>query len=366
MLPEMATPLNVLFLMEDLCFGGTQKQSMALASLLDSSLFSPSVLTLTGPTDLDRSLPAHIPLHHLGTSRKLAPFFFARLGAKLRQLNPDILVTCTALPNIWGRLWGSFQHIPVIVGTCRGGGAPRRQHEWLLWRLASHIVCNSAPLIEVMRGKGVPETHLTLINNGVDTSHFTPGKNPDANLIVCVARLARDKDHPTLLRAFALLAASYPELRLRLVGEGPEEENLRKMAASLLPKDALRRLEFAGASADPVPHYQEAAIFALSSIREAQPNVLLEAMSAGLPICATSVGGIPHLAHPGENGFLCEPGDYHALAKNIAQLLDKPELRRQFGQKSRERAQRDFSFDSMVQAHQNLFLRLWQKAKARE
>lgn len=351
-------PLKTLFLLEDLCFGGTQKQNLELALRLDRNIFEPVLLTLTGPTDMD-GRAGYIPVFHMGSNRKAAPFFFLRLGAWLEKINPDILVCCTALPNIWGRIWGRVAHVPLVIGSCRGGGAPARQHERFLWRLADHIVCNSYALVEVMRGRGVPENHLTFIPNGVDTGFFhpSPGEKSDP-LILCVARLAADKDHRTLIEAFGLVAAQMPGASLRLVGEGPEEAGLRDFVRTNLAPSAAAKIEFAGASADPRPDYHEAVVFALASVREGLPNVILEAMSSGLPVCATNVGGIPYLVENGKSGFLSSPADPFALADNLLRILRDGQLRQGMGAAGRERVEREFSFSSMVAAHQNLFLRL--------
>lgn len=174
----MSKALNVLFLMEDLCFGGTQRQTLELARRLDRTCFIPSMLTLTGETDLDATArEAGIALRHMGTSRRVAPFFFLRLGRALLRAAPDILVPCTALPNIWGRLWGRHRRswAPVILGTCRGGGSLKRQHERFLWRLTDHLICNSEALQEALQNLGVPAQRVSYIPNGVDTGWFTPG-----------------------------------------------------------------------------------------------------------------------------------------------------------------------------------------------
>lgn len=354
----MAHVMRILFLLEDLCYGGTQRQMLELAARLDRSRFAPLMLTLTGPTDLDGlARQAGIDVHNLGRDRRLAPFFFARLGGALRRLRPDVLVPCTALPNIWGRLWGRALGLPVL-GTVRGGGGPKRQHERFLWRLARHIVCNSEALRDVLSGLGVPPGRLSYVPNGVDTDVF---RAPDAPVsvrpprLLCVARLAGDKDHPTLLRAFARVLERHPEALLRLVGDGPEEQRLRQWAAA---HPAGKRVEFVPGRPDVREEYAQARLFVLSSIREGQPNVLLEAMSCGLPLCATAVGGIPRLITDGENGFLCEPGDDAALARHICRLLEDPPLGDRLGQAGRERVLRDFSFARMVAAHEALFERL--------
>ena len=195
----MTKPLRVLFLMEDLCYGGTQRQTLELARRLDRSRFTPVMLTITGPTDLDKAAhEAGIELHHMGQGRNVWPLFFAALCWRLRALRPDVIVPCTALPNIWGRIWGrlawlgSSGNAPLVVGTCRGGGGPKRQHEHWLWRLTDHMVCNSEALREILQGFGVPKARLSYIPNGVDTEFFAPaGAAPSARApeILCVARL---------------------------------------------------------------------------------------------------------------------------------------------------------------------------------
>lgn len=359
----MAAPLKVLFLLEDLCFGGTQTQNLELAARLDRKLFEPAILTLTGPTDLDdRARKANVPLFHMGKSRSVPPLFFLGLGRFIKRLAPDILVPCTALPNIWGRIWGRLSGVPVILGTCRGGGAPRRQYEKWLWRLCHGIVCNSHELVYAMSERGVSKARLTYVPNGVDTDRFkpTPKKlDPRNALIVTVARLARDKDQKTLLSAFAIVNEHFPQARLRLVGEGPEEENLRKFAQKHLSEEAAAQIEFAGASANPAEHYAEADIFVLSSVLESQPNAILEAMSCGLPICATEAGSVQRMLSG--NGLVSQPGDEKALANNILACLRSPAMAEQMGRAAREKAESDYSFHAMVGAHQEIFMELWEK-----
>lgn len=363
----MPEPLKILFLLEDLCFGGTQRQSLELAARLKRQRFAPQIMTLTGRTDLDDlAKAANIPLVHLGKSRKPGLFFFLRLGRALQSLRPDLLIPCTALPNIWGRIWGRILGLNVI-GTVRGGGAPRRQHERLLWRLTEMLVCNSQALIADLCRRGVPEGHLRYIPNGVDMQRFCPGPLPlgqRPERILCVARLAGDKDHFSLLRAFASLSPKRPQASLRLVGDGPLESKLRDFISQELAPEIQHRITIVSGKDDLAGEYAEARIFALSSVREGQPNVILEAMSSGLPVCATSVGGIPGLIHQGENGLLSPAREPLALAQNILELLDNPGLCAKMGANGRKRVAEDFSFKAMVERHEALFAEVWQKTSA--
>ena len=304
---------------------------------------------------------AKIPV--VSEKEQVNPFFFALMPAALKRLAPDVLVPCTALPNIWGRLWGRLLGIP-IVGTVRGGGAPRRQHERFLWRLTDHMVCNSEALADVLSGLGIPAARLTYVPNGVDTERFAPAQPAPSErppLIVCVARLAEDKDHLTLLKGFALLRERHPDVRLRLVGDGPREKELKAWVAEHLPDGGV---EFCPGSPDVRAHYAAARIFALTSVREGQPNVILEAMAAGLPVCATETGGIPRLVTPGESGLLSPVGDSAAFADNCAALLEDPARGDMFGLAGRQRVERSFSFEAMVAAHEAIFLRLAARERA--
>ncbi len=354
---------RIVFLLEDLCFGGTQRQTLQLALRLDRSRFEPVILTLTGETDLDdEARSGGLPVHHMNTGRKVDPFFFLRLCQELQKLDADVLVPCTALPNIWGRIWGCLLKKKCgrplgIVGTVRGGGAPKRQYESLLWRLCDHMICNSQALQDVLRKKGVPAGLVTCIPNGVDTDRFAPADPAPEDrddLIVCVARLCEDKDQATLIHAFEKAAAVNPAARLRLVGDGPWEAKVRKEASSSPYHD---RIEVVPGTQDVRPHLSQAKLFALSSVREGQPNVLLEAMASGLPVCATAVGGIPAMITP-RNGLLSPAGDSQALADNMLQILGDRELVRSMSLNNRAKAVSDYSFDAMVSAHEAVFEKL--------
>ena len=103
-------------------------------------------------------------------------------------------------------------------------------------------------------------------------------------------------------------------------------------------------------------HYAAARVFALSSVREGQPNVILEAMACGLPVCATAVGGIPRLVEDGVNGYLSPAGDAAAMAQNCCKLLADGALCDSMGGAGRARVEKDFSFTAMVEAHQGIFV----------
>jgi len=352
---------RTVFLLQDLCIGGTQRQTLALAAGLDRARFAPELWTLSGPTALDAvARELGLLVTHLGNKAFPGLGSLAGLWHKLGREKPDIFFLCTALPNIWGRIVGRLRRVPLVLGSCRGGGAPVRQHERRLWCLTRHIVCNSTALVDVMAGIGVPRNHMSFIANGVDTRRFQPGDLPFSRrepIILCVARLVEDKDHACLLDAFATLLGYMPEARLRLVGEGPLEAKVR---ARMAQTPLAGRVELLPAATDVAACCRSARVFALSSRQESMPNALLEAMAGGLPAVATRVGGIPFLLRE-ENGLMVQAGDADGLTEGLLHVLRNPDLAQSMGKAGRERAERDFSFGAMIAAHEALFLRLLNK-----
>ena len=358
-----ARPARLVFLLQDLKFGGTQRQTLELARRLDPAQFQVEVWLLAAGDDLAPLARRHgIPVIRLGRQERVGPVALARLGRRLKNQAIDVLMPLTVVPNIWGRVLGRLARVPVIVGNCRGGGAPRRQHERWLWPLAHHLLCNSQALKSVLTERyGVPEVRLTTIPNGVDTDYFQPPAAPDAGppRVLSVARMVPDKDHDTLVQAFRLTALAHPEAELWLVGDGPRLAEVRELTGRLLPPGKVR---FLAPREDLRPLLHQATLLVLSSKTEALPNVVLEAMAAGLPVVATRVGGVPELVVPGLTGWLVDSGDAPALAAALGRLLGNPEMCRAFGRAGRDRALKDFSLETMTRRYEDLWDRLLAQA----
>jgi glycosyltransferase involved in cell wall biosynthesis len=363
---EASRPARVVMLLQDLAFGGTQRQALELGARLDRARFAPEFWMLADVRDFaPHAEAAGIPLTWLSPYPRVGALSLAALWKKLASDRPDLLVPLTAVPNIWGRVFGRLRGVTAIVGTCRGGGAITRQHERLLKGLAAHHIVNAAPLGEALVRMGRPESAVTCIANGVDTAHFAPppeALRPVREVVLCPARFCEDKDHETLIQAFAYTVAKRPRAELWLVGDGPLRTRVRTLAARSPVRGLIRTYP---ATPDPRPFYQQASVVALSSLREGLPNVLLEAMSMGIPVAATAVGGIPDLVEPDRTGLLCPPGNAQALGENIAKLLADEALRRACGQAARERVIERFSMERMVRRHEDVFEKVLSDAAGR-
>jgi len=356
---------RLVLLLQDLLFGGTQRHALELARRIDRTRFAPEFWMLSSGADFaPQAREADVPMRWLSDKRAVTVGSILTLRRELASSRPDILMPLTAVPNIWGRVFGRLSGVPAVVATSRGGGSIKRQHERFLARLARHHIANTRALKDALLALGRLEDQVTVIQNGVDTDFFSPdpdGIGPVRQVILCVARFVEDKDHLTLLRAFEKAWAMAPAAELWLVGDGPLkgrlEFSLRRMACA-------DRVKIFPGGSDLRPFYRQAAILALSSLREGLPNVILEGMASGAPIAATAVGGIPEVVAEGVTGYLSPAGDEAALAASFVRLLSDEGLRSRMAAQARAVAERDYSMAAMVARHEELLDRLGAGARA--
>jgi glycosyltransferase involved in cell wall biosynthesis len=178
----------------------------------------------------------------------------------------------------------------------------------------------------------------------VDTKRFTPAEpevapgDPRKHITLLAAgRLGREKRFDRFISILHKLRASGLDVRGWIVGPASPSEDLRPeleqqaRTLGLLP-DAL---EFLGSAADMTPVYRRSTICVLTSEHEGTPNVLLEAMAAGLPVVATKVGGVPEFVKDGQTGFLVDGEDLEAQTAVIARLIRDSDLRARLGKQAR-------------------------------
>jgi glycosyltransferase involved in cell wall biosynthesis len=228
---------------------------------------------------------------------------------------------------------------------------------------AARIIAVSAAVAESV-SLVVPgiSNRLQVIRNGIDLSRFPSPLDPsrrastraalrlpeDAFVVICVARLAPEKNLGILLEAMARLVSSsfkLPKLHLLLVGDGPWRPTLEHQVRMLrLPE----RVTFAGTRTD-IPELLEASdLFCLPSRTEGLGIAVIEAMAAGLPAVVSRVGGLPEVVEDGVTGLLVAPEDCLALAEALATILVNKDQAKQMGASGRLRAIECFNNQAMI------------------
>lgn len=218
---------------------------------------------------------------------------------------------------------------------------------------------------------GVPSQDMTQIYNGVDSVRFRPATGAPERLadspfggsdewvVGTVGRMQAVKNQTTLARAFVRALELAPRLRSRLrlmmVGEGP----LREQSQSILESAGLASLAWLPGERADVPQVMRSLdCFVLPSLAEGVSNTILEAMSSGLPVIATDVGGNAELVAHGSTGEVVPAADVDAMARSLLRLANDPERARAMGRAGRAVAEKKFSMAAMVSTYQNTYDRL--------
>jgi glycosyltransferase involved in cell wall biosynthesis len=233
------------------------------------------------------------------------------------------------------------------------------------------VICVSNDLFEECLRAGVPTANCVLLENGIDTEEYRRQQNTgdarvvlglphESFLIGAVGRLELEKAFDVLIGSLADLVRAGLDARLVIVGEGRDRLRLESLAKDFGVWD---RVTLPGWKSDVRIYFEAMDVFALSSLREGLPNVLLEAMALEVPAVATRISGVPRVIQDGRNGLLVDPGDRAGLTAALHTLALKPDLRDRFRRAGRETVETRYSFavrmERMRQIYDELLGRVW-------
>lgn len=194
---------------------------------------------------------------------------------------------------------------------------------------------------------------------GVNPAMFTPRpfrQHPEPFELLCVGRLVPVKGQYVLIEAVARLIAEGRQLRLRLVGDGPDRQGLETLVAQ---QGLTKQVIFEGSvnQENILNLYNQTDVFVLATFAEGLPVALMEAMMVEIPCITTHITGIPELIRNGKDGLLIAPSDTQALVDAISLLMDKPDLRRQIGEAGRQRVLKKYELQRNTEWLADIFRR---------
>lgn len=354
---EVRKPYQLILILQDLEFGGTQRYAINLLQHIDRTLFSPELWVLRKGMDM-------LPLaHHTGVkiiwfskSKWVTPFALYRFARHLARKRPLCVYSLTTVPNIWSTLFCRLFRIPVTICSCRNM-EPKRL-ERLLMPLATHIICNAQAIKEKMvQFYGIDKKQISTIPNGVDTDFFRPS-SPKKYLqptLLFAGRLFEVKDPLTTLKAFQIVCKQIQTVRLIITGNGPLEVQLKRW---VFENGLGGSVEILPGSEDIKDYLQKSWVFIISSRMEGSPNSCIEAMACGLPVVATRVGGISELIEDKVNGRLVPAENYELLAESIIDILHDKKLRTKIGENARSSVKKNHAIRECVRETENILLDL--------
>ena len=237
----------------------------------------------------------------------------------------------------------------------------------ILHRVVDAAICNAAVIRNDLVEEGVPETRIWTIRNGIDAAAFAKsaagraearqrlGVHRDRLVFTTVANLYSYKGHTDLLYALSRIAGDLPA-GWQLLCAGRDVDS-RRATLELLARDLGLggNVSFLGLVNDVVDLLAASDIHVHPSREEGLPNAILEAMACGLPVVATTAGGIPELVVDGVGGLLVSPGDPEALGHALSVMVRDSELRTRMGARNSRRAVETFSLDTSVREYERLY-----------
>jgi glycosyltransferase involved in cell wall biosynthesis len=363
---SVKSPLRIAFCITDLDAGGAERALVQLVKGLDRGRWEPAVFCLAGHGVLaDELKDAGIKVECLDARHWSNVGIILRLARKLRRFQPAIVQTFLFHANLAGRIAARCAGVGKVVAGIRVAEKRSRVPLWLdRWtnRLVTINVCVSQAVADfsVALAKLAP-VKIVVIPNGVDVKRFTDAQPADLRAfgipagsptLLTIGRLDRQKGLPDLIEAAALVSARFPAAHFLLVGEGRERSAIERLIGE---KGLAERVHLAGWRPD-VPELLSAGFgVVLSSHWEGMPNVVLEAMAAGLPVVATRVEGTSELVVDDQTGLLVPIESPQALAEAIGRLLADPASAKALGAAGRERVAAHFSWEQMVARYEKLY-----------
>lgn len=362
--------IGVIHVTFDMRIGGAEQVIRTLVENTDSSRYNVSLVCLNRPLgpfgcDLQRR-GFHVEIF----DRK--PGFDLALVGKIREVivsrGIDVVHCHQYTPYVYGLL-GSLGTRAGVIFTEHGRfhpDPPRLKRVLLnpfFSLLTRHVTAiSSATRDALIRVENFPSERVGVIYNGIDDKRFrlprdsddraSLGIPRDVPVLGTVARLDGIKNQAVMIRALRLLRETHPDVRLLIVGDGPERENLERLAEDLQVNS---RVIFTGFREDTHRCYRVMDIFLLTSFTEGTAMTLLEAMASGLPCIATDVGGNGEIVRDEETGLLVASNDDVDLAEAIERLLADEALRLKMGAAGRGRFEECFTVEKMAQGYQALY-----------
>ncbi|MEO7795440.1 MAG: glycosyltransferase family 4 protein [Thermoanaerobaculia bacterium] len=279
----------------------------------------------------------------------------------------DVVQAHWVVPNLFAAAFCGGR-VPLLVGL-HGSDVFMAEKAWVrpfvrraLARVDGLTSC-SPELAERVQRIGFPAERSHVIPYGVDSELFSPdvarrgvwrerlGIPPAAPMLLGVGRMATKKGFHLLIEALPALFAALPEAHLVLAGGGDRLEEFRQRS-----EEFAGRIHFPGAVLhDTLPDlYRAADLFVLPAVHDSKgnvdglPNVILEAMASGLAVVGSRVSGLPTAIGDGVNGWLAEEGSVPDLVRILPQAFADRDRLASFGAASRERARREFSWESVA------------------
>lgn len=277
----------------------------------------------------------------------------AALYKIFKKEKPDVVHTAGAEANFHGILAAKFAGIPVKIAEEIGIPNHSRIAKFIFSKIFSYsdyvigesnIVVNHLKDHYNLKREKVIKVFNFILNPSIE---YKPKIQDGKFKIVSISRLVKVKNIEAVLIILPELIKSHPNVIYTIVGDGPEEENLKKLVNDLNLGDFV---EFAGFTSNPFEFLQQSDLFLLNSFTEGFSNSLLEAMYCGIPSLSTRVGGAEDMIEDGVNGWIIPSGSNHDLLNKLNYILTlDPDKQQKIGKVGQFTVKQNFTLTKHIE-----------------
>jgi len=370
---QLKSPLRVGLLFTSVEYGGLETVVKGLIDHLDNEAFDIMPLIFTANRQKDRTLVSELQK----SGKKYCNIVVD--GERIKYMNPiknlrqvhnlfrnhqfDLIHTHGYRADVIGYMAARTLNVPIIA-TCHGF-IPNDAKLMLYNSMDRFVLKHFNRIIAVSSGirndlltSGVKEENISVVPNAVNMNHDDHivrdlrhakrelmGWNAKHFVIGYVGRLSEEKGLGYLIDAVSDLIKLNVPVKLAVIGEGDQEEKLRHMSEQKCIDNSVSFLGFQKEVHSWLPAFDS---FILPSLMEGTPMAMLEAMLIGLPVVASSVGGIPDVIKSGENGILVQSGKPEEIADAINRLYEDQEFRYKIGMRARQTVQMRYNIREWI------------------
>lgn len=357
--------------------GGPEKTILNSPRFLTGTRWRESALYLHAPNDPGieilraRAAERNCPFFSIADPWPIDPRTLSKCAKLCREQNVRIWHGHDYKSNLFGILLARYCDLRLVTTVHGWVKLTKRTplyfaiDRWTLKRY-EEVVCVSQDLFDACEKIGVRAERLSLVENAIDTEEFrrrapaaeSPLRKdmPRGRLLVgAVGRLSDEKGFHWLIDAVERLIARGVDLELWIAGEGDQQERL---AAQIAASPHRERLKLLGFRRDARELFAAFDVFALSSLREGLPNVVLEAMAMEVPVLATKCGGMEAFANDGDDALLVDAGATAPLERGLERLARDADLRQRLAHSARAKIEREYSFARRMERFAELYERL--------
>ena len=361
--------IKICYIIGQLTMGGAEKQLFQLVRSIDKKKFQPVVISLSEDGFWAEEI-RKIGIQVMEIRRHKSKEFnrLIKLIKFLRKEKPDIVHTYLFSANTYGRIAAILAKIPVIIASERNAGEMGKDKnrymiyiDKILSLFSDGIICNSLHCSNNLITKySFDVKKVFIVHNGINGNDYLGESRCSSStkslpkVIGTIGGLNQKKNHKLFLSiAKAVLDMSENKnIKFLVIGDGPLKKELETHSKHLGIGD---NVIFTGERTDIPELLHSMDIFVMTSSYEGLSNTIMEAMSAGLPVIATNVGGNSELIVNGESGFLCASNNAIVFSEKVLSLINNEDKARQMGEHGKRRIEEEFGVERMVSETETIY-----------